>query len=103
MACIDPATALLYQIKRPGETRNYSIDFVKLIADGGSIASLTSITALPAGLTISNTAFSGTQASADISGGTDGVDYEVTAIVVDSQGNILEDDVMIKVRKAGLL
>ncbi len=103
MANIDPATGLLFEVKRPGETRNYTIDFINLLPISTLVNSIISMTAMPAGLTIQNQAFSGTKVSMDLSSGTEGIDYEITLKIDDTAGNIIEDDVMIKVRKAGLV
>lgn len=98
---IDKTSGLPYQIKRPApETRVYSVNFKNLLL---TIASVTSVVPSDSSLTISNIAFTGTVVSFQAANGTDGKDYEITITVVDGLGNIISDDVMLKVRKAGLV
>lgn len=85
-------------------------NFRKIIAEGKTVASVTDITAQPVGLvdeaealTVVSTVVSGLLVGFKASGGSDREDYEVTITVTDSGGDLVSDDVMIKVRKAGLV
>jgi len=106
---IDKITGLVYEVKRPVETRKYTVDFTKVVASGVTIstvqsigvAKLNNVTEVTA-LTADSITVSGTKVSFDVTGGTDGEDYEVTINCTDTSGDILSDDVMIKVRKAGV-
>jgi glucan biosynthesis protein len=107
-ANIDSESGLLYQVKRPTETRKFSVDFKKLLETGVTIASVQSVSAVAAekvteiaALTTTNPASSGTKATFDVSGGTDGENYEITINATDSSGDVLSEDVLIMVRKAG--
>ncbi len=107
-ALIDKTTGLLYQVKRPSpETRLYSVDFKKLLT---GIASVTSVEAQARGLvsevealSISNISSTGSVVFFRASGGTDKEDYEIKLVVVDTNGNTISDDVMLKVRIAGTI
>lgn len=105
---IDQITGLVYEVKRPAETRKYTVDFTKVVASGVTISTVQSVGIAKldnvieiAELTAGSITISGTKVSFDVTGGTDGEDYEVTINCTDTSGDILSDDVMIKVRKAG--
>jgi hypothetical protein len=83
--------------KQPAESKQYAIDFANLLADGDSIASITSVTGTPTGLTIEDEAIAGTTVTFTISGGTDGTTYAVEALVATTDGEILEGDGWLKV------
>lgn len=86
-------------IKQPAESRLFSMDFSALLASGETISSVSSVTALPSGLTLVNPAVAaGTRAQQRISGGTDKVAYKVTIRVVTSAGNTLEGEGILQVR-----
>jgi hypothetical protein len=72
-----PSVTIL--VKRAAESRLYSMDFANLpeIVAGGALAAVTSVTASPAGLTVGTGAIAGTKVQVTISGGTDGVLYQV--------------------------
>jgi hypothetical protein len=72
-----PSVTIL--VKRAAESRLYSMDFANLpeIAGGGALAAVTSVTATPAGLTVGTGTIAGTKVQVTISGGTDGVLYQV--------------------------
>jgi hypothetical protein len=72
-----PSVTIL--VKRAAESRLYSMDFANLpeIAGGGALAAVTSVMASPAGLTVGTGTISGTKVQVTISGGTDGVLYQV--------------------------
>lgn len=105
---IDDKSGLVFQVKRPVEERTFVVDFRKVIAEGKTIASISDITAAAAGLIeeaaamiVTQTSVSGLQVGFKASGGSHGEDYEVTVKVTDSGGDVVSDDVMIKVRRAG--
>ena len=85
--------------KQPAESRLYSMDFSPLLADALTVSSVTSVTVAPSGPTLSGAAtVNGVYAYQRILGGTAGVTYKVTFVVVDSAGNILEGEGMLVVR-----
>lgn len=91
--------------KRPGESRAYSMEFAALLGTGVTLTSFSGAAQSNAGnisgasdLTIGSGTVSGTEAQATISGGTDGEDYTVTFTVVDSAGNTLVDNGLLRVR-----
>lgn len=78
--------------KQPSESRIYDMSFSANMIAAEAISSVTSIVATPAGLTLGPPTFSGTRLQVRISGGTTGVLYKLTAVVVTSLANILEGD-----------
>lgn len=96
--------ALVTNEKQPFEEVDLTFDFSNRgIADGVSIASVTSITAaLVSGtgsLVVSGTVYSGLTASARFSGGTAGDRFKLTAKVVMSDGQKYECDGYLKVKE----
>jgi hypothetical protein len=90
------ATAILR--KQPAESRVYSIDFVNLLKTGDSLATVTSVTATPAGLAVGTGTIDGTTVQFTLSSGTHGVQYYVEAVVATTLGEVLEGDGRIFVR-----
>jgi hypothetical protein len=85
-------------IKQPSESRLFSMDFSALLAPSETVTGVTSVTALPAGLTLSGSAVaSGATANQRILGGAGGVMYKVTFVVTTSLGNTLEGEGLLKV------
>lgn len=84
--------------KQPSESRLYDIDFDPLLATGDSITSVTSVATLQAGLTIGAASIASPKIQVRISSGTDGTLYKITAIVVTSNGDTLETDVLLRLR-----
>lgn len=83
--------------KQPTETRNYEMKFDALLDASETIASITSVTPVPAtGITLVGAAAISTNGKSviqKISGGTLGVSYKITIIVVTTPGGfILEGD-----------
>lgn len=75
------------------------MDFSALMAEGESITTVDSVTAVPSGLTFVGPAVAaGTRAQQRISGGTDKVAYKVTIRVSTSGGNTLEGEGILQVR-----
>lgn len=69
------------------------MEFMPLMDADETITSVTSVTALPAGLTLVGVpTFAGTMAQQRIAGGVDSITYKVTFIVVTSKGNTLEGE-----------
>ena len=87
-------------IKQPAESRLYTMDFSQNLASGVTLSSVTSVAASPSGLTLSGAAAvsNDVYAQQQISGGTAGIVYTVTFVVVDSQGNTLEGEGKLQVR-----
>ena len=86
-------------VKQPAENRLYSMEFAPLLAHGETIASVSSVVSSPAGLTaVGAPAVSTTQAQQRFSGGTAGVTYKVTFVVVTSASNTLEGEGNLVVR-----
>lgn len=79
-------------VKQPSESRGYSINFVNLLASGDSLASVISVSASPAGLTLGSASTSGTSVQFTISGGAAGVSYRIEAIVTTTLGETIEGD-----------
>ena len=109
MTKIDTGSGLIFEVKRPYEAKSYTVYFDKILPSGVTLSTVTSVVAVASGnvavvdaLTVTDKAVSGTKVSMKLAGGTDGEDYEVTIKCTDSNGGIVGDDVMIKVRKAGL-
>lgn len=85
--------------KQPAESRLFEMDFAAMLATGETLSSVSSVTAAPAGLTLTGAASaSGTSAFQRIEGGTAGVTYRVTFVVVTSNGNTLEGEGNLAVR-----
>lgn len=107
-ALTDKTTGLLYLIKRPSpETRKYSVECKKLVA---TISAIISIAVQPRGLVTEITALTTSEHSSTgtilyfrASGGTEGEDYELKLTFTDGSGNTIVDDIMLKVRIAGVI
>lgn len=85
--------------KQTTESRLYSMEFAPNMAEAETINGVTSVVALPAGLTLVGSAtFNGTKAFQRISGGTNGVLYKLTFIVTTSGGNTLEGEGNLRVK-----
>lgn len=86
-------------IKQPSESRLYSMDFSALLAKGETLSSVSSVVSTPAGLTLSGAAsVSGVFAQQRITGGTSGIEYIVTFVVLTSAGNTLEGEGILQVK-----
>lgn len=84
--------------KAPADDRNYTIDFVNVLASGDSMASVSSLTqtvnanrsgGTPASLTLGSPTIVGTTVAFEVSGGTANVDYLLTATVLTTLGATL--------------
>ncbi len=106
---IDTNTGLVYEVKRPVEDKTYTVNFARVLPAGVTLASVDSVVITPLGLVTETSplqsqsnSVSGTKVSANLAAGTDDEDYEIEITATDSNGDIVSDDVLIKVRKAGL-
>lgn len=106
----EDGTELRFTVFRPPEKKLISIDFAKQLPSGGVITSIVTTAVTPranvtevAALTFTNITFTGTVISGWIEGGTDEEDYEITLTLLDNSGQRHSDDIVIKVRKAGLI
>lgn len=83
--------------KQPTESKILYIEFEDQLASGDSLASITSVTESTSVITIASTSISGTKVQGTYSGGADGTTYHIVAIVVTTNGEILEVDVYLGV------
>lgn len=104
----DSLSGLIYEVKRPVEERTFLVDFSRVIAAGKTIESVDDVASSTVGLvegsqamTVVAGSITGLKVAFKASGGTDEEDYEVTILLTDSDGDVVSDDVMVKVRKAG--
>lgn len=85
--------------KQPAERLSNSIVYTEALDDGDSIASVVSCTADPAGLTVSPVLVSDDRVRIWAEGGVSGVAYKITVIVATNGGEILEDELICKVKE----
>lgn len=85
--------------KQPGEARILAFQFADALADGATLASITSVTPTSEGLitgsslvTLGSPVIVGTDVRVLVSGGTDREGYRLACLVVDSNGQTLEAD-----------
>jgi len=78
--------------KQPSESRVYAMDFSAKMDATDSVASVSSITVLPATLTYTTPTPSGKSVVMRLSGGVDNTQYKVTVIIVTTLGNTLEGE-----------
>lgn len=81
----------------PDETETRAIDFADRLAAGETLSSAT-WSSTPAGLTQVSATVDGTVATWKFSGGTAGVDYEITCRPSTTSGNTLEETVILRCR-----
>ncbi len=74
---------------QPGELKHFAVDLVDKIKSGDSLASVTSVTGSPSGLTISATGISGTTVTFSATTETEAT-YLISAIAVTTDGETLE-------------
>lgn len=87
--------------KQPGENRLYMMDFSPNLALNETIASVTSVVASPVGITLVGPAtFNGAEAYQRISGGTSGITYKVTFVVLTTLANTLEAEGNLVIRNS---
>ena len=89
------------KVKHPGESILFGVDLSRLLATGESLSTVSALTALPSGLTLSGQAVNGTSFADDeggtvavgkgaqfrVAGGSAGVDYTLTVTVTTTAGN----------------
>jgi hypothetical protein len=92
-------------LKQPNESYTIAIEFAGQLPAGASLVSGTvSAVRLDTGATDNSVlasttlTISGTQARVKVQAGTDGVDYRVTSLVTLSTSDVLEEDLLMKVR-----
>lgn len=83
-------------VKQPSEIRTYTMDFGPNMSATEALTGAT-ITAAPAGLTLTASAFSGRRASVKIAGGTAGRAYKVTFVATTDAGQTLESEGILNV------
>ena len=83
--------------KQPSESDIYDIDFAPVLRSDDNIDSVTSVTTAQSGLVIGSPTKSGQKVQVQISSGTDGILYKITAIIVSVAGHIKEIDVLLRV------
>lgn len=90
--------------KQPGEERILAFEFVDALATGATLSSITSVTPTSQGLvsgstliTLGTAVIDGTDVKVLVSGGTDKEAYQITCLVVDSEGQLLDADAILNV------
>lgn len=85
---------MILYVKQPSETRTFTLDFTDVLDTGDTIASITSVTGTPTGLTIGSEAIDSTahMITFEIAGGTDATTYALEAIIVTTNGETIEKD-----------
>ncbi len=76
--------------KQPTESRVYTMDFSNNMDDAESLASVTSVTSAPTGLTVGTATAIGKLVAFRLSSGTSNTSYKITVVTVTSMGNTLE-------------
>jgi|SaaInlStandDraft_4_1057021.scaffolds.fasta_scaffold217779_2 hypothetical protein len=82
--------------QQEAENLDYSIDLTAWLATGDSIISTTA-SAAPSGLTVGVTGSTTSVPKVWLSGGTDGTEYQITALMTTNAGRIKEVDFKLKV------
>ena len=85
--------------KQPGERLSNSILYTEALDEGDSIVSVLSCVAEPSGLTVSPVMVSGDRVRVWAEGGVSGVAYKITVTVATNGGEILEDELICKVKE----
>jgi len=88
--------------KQPADVQDYDIDFSAWLSGfstADTIASISSVTVDKTGLTIPTTMLSGSKVKVWTSGGTDGVDYKITARIITTAGRTNEQEIIVKVKE----
>lgn len=88
--------SLPVRTKQPDEIRTIPYDFGPKIAAGASLTGSPTVTAA-AGVTVVGSTLSGTVVLAQVSGGTLGTTYKVTAKINVTNGDLLEMDVLLRI------
>lgn len=106
MSHVDAATGLPVLVKQPSESREYDLDFTALLVPGETIAGITSVGSTIMGKVVgsADVSIGSSSITSDslkvrvrISGGTNGEDYKITAVVTTNQGNTVEGEGILRV------
>lgn len=91
------------QTKRPGEARTYEFDFSQFpeIEDGDTLSGTPAVASATSGLTIGSPSRSGSSVLVSISGGSDGVGYNLTCSCATTGGSTLNCVGKLKVSSFG--
>ena len=81
----------------PTETETRDVDFVERLAPGETLSSAT-WTPSPSGLSQVSATTSGSVATWKYSGGTGGLDYEIVCRALTTNGNTLEETIILRCR-----
>ena len=82
--------------KQPGETLIYDISFAAWLLDLSDTA--TTFTAVAdGGITLDSSSMTGGVVTVQLSGGTNGVSYKITATLTTTAGRVKEDEILIQV------
>lgn len=84
--------------KQSYEERIFQFDFAGMMGTGATLASYVSVVSDNVALTISSIGVSGTICQAMFIGGVSGTTYKITAKVIDSDGQKLEMDGLLRVQ-----
>ncbi len=82
--------------KDGGDDLDYTLNWASVLTGGDTID--TSTWTVPAGLTSHSEAKTATTTTIWLSGGTEGVDYTLTNVILTVQGRTFERDVILKVK-----
>ncbi len=85
--------------KQPSESRLYDIDFAPLLATSDTVSAVSSVIESPSGLTIGAASISSPLIQFRVSGGADGVLYQITAKVTTTGGDTLETEARLRVEE----
>jgi hypothetical protein len=90
---------LVWPIKSPGATLDYSINIAQLLDSTDSVAAVSAavLPDVPGGLTIDDTDVFGTTATVWLTGGVDGTDYEVQVTLSSDAGRIEQMNIAVRV------
>jgi hypothetical protein len=91
---------LPYLEKQPVESRVFTFDFTVDMAEDEALSSIISLTAAPAGLTLSGPSFSGKRVQIRAADGVADTQYKFTVVVGTDDGNVLSMEANLFVRDA---
>lgn len=85
--------------KQPGERISNSILYAEALDEGDSLAAVLNCHALPTGLQVTPVLVAEDRVRIWAEGGTDGVIYKITLTVETQGGEVLEDELICKVKE----
>jgi len=85
--------------KQPGERRSYTINYIDAITSDDTVMTATLKTAPPVELVVDQITVISPRVRFFVAGGTDGMSYKLTFVVVTNDGLTFEDEVTIKVKE----